>query len=117
MMKDWSEIRARYLRDSVPVRLGGLATNLGRIRSFAGHEASREAVASLMDESKQFIEWTAAQMQIEVAAELVELQVQLARWQANWNEIWNDPIQRRLLAESSKQWSNRLLALSGLLSD
>jgi len=58
-----------------------LAANLSRIKSFAAHEASREAVEDLIDESKFFIERTAAEAEVEVSAELVGLQVQLARWQ------------------------------------
>lgn len=58
-MKDWTVIRERYMKDELPVRLGGLAANLSRIKSFSANENSREAVASLIDESKMFIEWTA----------------------------------------------------------
>ena len=60
-MKDWTQIRERYLRDDLPVRLGGLAANLSRIKSFSANEASHAVVESLIDESKMFIEWTAAQ--------------------------------------------------------
>lgn len=79
-MKDWTLIRERYLRDTLPIRLGGLAANLSRIKSFAAYDAGRDAVESLIDESKFFIEWTAAEADSSVAAELVELQVQLACW-------------------------------------
>ena len=33
-MKDWTAIRERYLRDQLPIRLGGLAAHLSRIKSF-----------------------------------------------------------------------------------
>jgi len=56
-MKDWTAIRERYLRDNLPTRLGGLAANLGRIKSFAAHDASREVVESIIDESKFFMVW------------------------------------------------------------
>ena len=114
-MKDRSAIRGRYLRDALPVRLGGLAANLSRIKSFAVHEASREAVESLIDESKYFIEWTAADAEIQTAAELVALQIQLARWQCSWSRVWVDIEQRRRFAEESSVWSKRVLELSGLL--
>ena len=114
-MKDWTSIQERYLRDAVPVRLGGLAANLRRIKSFASKEASREAVASLIEESKYFIEWTAHDTQLETAAQLVELQVQLARWQQKWPHIWLDSIQRQQIAELSSTWSDRVLNLSGLI--
>ncbi len=115
-MKDWTAIRERYLRDNFPVRLGGLAANLSRIKSFAAHDASREAVESLIAESKFFIEWTAAEAEVNIAAELVELQIQLARWQHNWARIWDDQVQRRNVAEQSAAWSQRVLEMSGLLS-
>jgi hypothetical protein len=114
-VKDWKAIRERYLYDSLPVRLGGLAANLSRIKSFASHDANREAVESLIDESKYFIEWTAAEAGVDTAAELVELQVQLARWQHNWARIWADPAQRSQVAEQSSAWSKRVLEMSGLL--
>lgn len=115
-MKDWTAIRKRYLHDSLPIRLGGLAANLSRIKSFAAHDASREAVESLIHESKLFIEWTAAEAESHAASELVELQIQLARWQQNWSRIWVDLEQRRELAEQSSVWSKRVLEMSGLLS-
>jgi len=114
-MKNQALIRERYLQDDVPTRLGGLAANLSRIKSFSSHDANCELVASLLDESKFFIEWTAAETEIEIAAELVELQIQLACWRQNWTELWADVVQRREIAEQSRRWSGRVLAMSGLL--
>src|SRR5512139_2658337 len=115
-MKDWTAIRERYLRDSLPVRLGGLAANLSRIKSFAAQDTSRDAIESMLDESKHFIEWTATETEIQTAAQLVELQVQVARWQLTWTNTWSDPLQRKQLAEQSAMWSKRVLEMSGLLN-
>src|SRR3990172_10748233 len=115
-MKDWTAIRDRYLRDNLPVRLGGLTANLSRIKSFAAHDASHDAIESMIAESKFFIEWTAAEAEVNTAAELVELQIQLARWQYNWARIWHDPVKRSEVAEQSAAWSQRVLQMSGLLS-
>ena len=114
-MKDRMAIRERYLRDILPVRLGGLAANLARINSFSDHPDHRGVVEGLLDESKYFIEWTAAEAEVEVSAELVGLQVQLARWQCQWVQIWSDPFRRGQVAEASSVWSKRVLELSGLL--
>ena len=116
-MKDWTGIRERYLRDDLPVRLGGLAANLGRIKSFSANEASRMVVESLIDESKMFIEWTAAQAEVNTAEKLVELQIQLALWQLQWKTIWSDVSKRNQLAEQSSNWSKRVLEMSGLLNE
>lgn len=114
-MKDWTAIRERYLRDDLPTRLGGLAANLSRIKSFAAREGSSDAIESLIGESKFFIEWTAAEAEPDQAAELVELQLQLALWQRSWPHIWADPVQRSKVAEQSGEFARRVLAMSGLL--
>ena len=114
-MNDWTQIRERYMRDDLPVRLGGLAANLSRIKSFSANEASQAVVESLIDESKMFIEWTAAQAEVNTAEKLVELQVQLALWQLQWKAIWSDPSKRKQVAEQSANWSKQVLELSGLL--
>jgi hypothetical protein len=82
---------------------------------FAAQDASRDAVESMLDESKHFIEWTATEAEVQTAAQLVELQVQLARWQLTWANTWNNPLQRKQLAEQSAAWSKRILEMSGLL--
>jgi hypothetical protein len=114
-MKDWTAKRERYLREAVPTRLGELAANLARIRSFSMNDLNCGAVAHLIEESKFFIEWTAIDAGIDQAAELVELQVQLARWQLSWSTIWADNSQRTKVAEQAKVWSDRVLEMSGLL--
>jgi hypothetical protein len=114
-MKEREDIRKRFLQDSIPVRLGNLAANLSRIKSFTRHDESQEAVGSLIDESRFFIEWTAAETEIDTAAELVELQVQLSRWRRDLDRVWSDSTARQNVAEASSRWSNRILELSGLL--
>ncbi|MDQ3005178.1 MAG: hypothetical protein M3R47_07315 [Chloroflexota bacterium] len=115
-MKDWTQIRERYLRDDLPVRLGGLAANLSRIKSFSANEASHAVVEGLIDESKMFIEWTAAQAEINTAEKLVDLQIQLALWQLQWENIWPNISKRNQVAEQSALWSKQILELSGLLN-
>ena len=114
-MKNWAAIRERYLRDSLPIRLGGLAANLARIKSFSDHPDHRDVIESLLDESKFFIEWTAPETEIDLQVELVALQLQLACWQRFWQDIWVDPLQRAAVGEQAQTWSERVLKRSGLL--
>ena len=114
-MKDRTATRERYLRDQLPVRLGGLAANLARIKSFSLNALNRDVVEGLIDESKFFIEWTAREADVDVAAALVQLQVQLARWHRAWASIWADSEQRMKIAEQSQVWSECVLQMSGLL--
>jgi hypothetical protein len=69
----------------------------------------------LLEESKFFIEWTALDAGLDLQAELVELQVELARWQQSWSKIWADSVQRTAIVEQASDWSKRLLEMSGLL--
>lgn len=114
-MRDWTAIRERYLRDALPIRLGGLAANLARVKSFSDHPGHRDVVESLLDESKFFIEWTAPDAGVDVQAELVQLQLQLARWQRAWASIWADHFRRTAVAEEAGTWAGRVLEMSSLL--
>ena len=114
-MRESTAIQERYLRDELPVRLGGLAANLARIKSFSAHPDHRNVVESLLDESKQFIEWNVPDTGLELQVELLELQLQLARWQRAWLTIWADPVRRAAVAEQAGTWSERVLKASGLV--
>jgi len=114
-MRNWAAIRERYLHDGLPTRLGGLAANLVRIKSFADQNGSHEVVASLIEESKFLIEWTAGEIEVERAAELVALQVELAGWQLRWPRIGGDTQARSRVAQEAANWSDRVMGMSGLL--
>ena len=102
------------MQDELPTRLGGLAANLARrIKSFSGNVANIDLVKSLIEESKFFIEWTASNAEIETAAKLVEIQIQLATWQWSWESIWVDENKRAFVAEQSQSWSNSVSEIVG----
>ena len=113
-MKDFVSVKARYLRDPVPVRLGGLAADLARIGSTSANVANARAVEVLIEEARRFIEWTAADLEVDVAGELVDLQLALTLWRDVWGHARAHPVQRALLAHEATCWSDRVLALSGL---
>ncbi len=115
-MTDWALIRERYLKDGLPVRLGGLAANLGRLQSFGSQPTGEEVVRTPLDESARFIEWSVPEASIRTAAELVELQIELACWRHAWPEVWSNPEQREALAKRAGVWSQRVLELSGLFA-
>ncbi len=114
-MKDAERVKARYLRDPLPRRLGGLAANLARIGSSARHAAGAERVTLMLEESQHFIEWTAAEATPEVGAALVEIQLMLALWRRAWPGAQANPSLRALLSLDSLKWSDQVLAHSGLL--
>jgi hypothetical protein len=107
-------LRQRYLKDSLPIRLAGLAANLLRIANFSKNVDHREVVLSIVNESKWFIEWTATELEAERAAELVRLQLLLASWDFLSHERWQFDEWRSSLSAQARTWSDRILNMSGL---
>lgn len=116
-MRDWDSYRERFVRDVIPIRLGGVSANLARIQSASRHDEHFELVRNMLEDSEFLIEWTAPEADVDVAGELVEIQIQLARWVLTWQTIWNDIERRRAVAEQAGKWSDRLLDLSALLNE
>lgn len=114
-MIDLDAKKSRYLQDSPSVRMGGIAANLARMRSFGKNPQNGYLVKSLLRESRFFIEWVAPEMELEVAAELLELQRLLTRWLFGWDAIWQFETERQRMIALAKDWSDRLLARSGLV--
>jgi hypothetical protein len=114
MIPNKEKLRERFLRDPLPRRLGGLAATLGRVSSVARHSTDPANVARLLEEAKYLIEWTAANAEPEVAAELVSIQTQVNLWLRIWEKASDMREQRTLLSVQAKQWSDRVLDFSGL---
>ena len=113
-MKDFTSVRIRYLRDPLPVRLGGLAADLARIGSASVNPANSRAVRVLLEQARRFIEWTAGELDAEAGGELADLQLALTLWLHAWEEAQVHPVQRALLGHEANCWADRVLALSGL---
>jgi len=108
------KMRERFLRDPLPRRLGGLAATLGRISSSARESSDPTSVTRLLEEAKYLIEWTAADAEPEIAAELVSMQTQINLWLRAWEKTNQLKEQRTLLSVHAKHWSDRALDFSGL---
>jgi hypothetical protein len=89
-------------------RLGNIATNLHRVQVFATKNTP-ESVQNLVNESVQFIEWTAGDTSPEIAERLVETQIQLSQWRLRWTEAWNQ--RQEQIIERTNQMSNEILAM------
>jgi hypothetical protein len=108
-MKDLSNIRARYMRDPLPVRLGGLAADLARIISFSQNPANLAPVADLMREAAHFIEWCAPESDLESQVTL--------RWRMRLPQQFPDQRWRGQVIAEARRWSQRVLEMSGLLAE
>lgn len=87
-MTDLIQRQKLFTQDDVAIRLSKIANNLGAIKQEV--TSNPDAAASLIKESLYFIEWTAptlVEVNVEQAAELVDLGRTLARWQYHWEKI------------------------------
>jgi len=114
-MKEIERIRERFLKDTSSVRLGNLAANLSRIVSFSQDSKNSKVVESLLEESKNFIEWMATDYELQVQSELIELQIKLALWHLQWHSILADSQKLSKVRNEIEKLSKRLINLSGLL--
>ena len=115
MIQNKEKLRERFLRDPLPQRLGGLAATFGRISSVARKSSDPENVTRLLEEAKYLIEWTAADTEPEVAAELVSMQRLITLWLQVWEKTNQIKEQRTLLSVQAKFWSDCVLDSSGLV--
>lgn len=114
-MKNIESVKQRYLRDPLPIRLGGLAANLARLSSFIENPNNRKVISYLIKESEFFIEWIAPETDSETQLKLIALQLQLALWYNNFNAASMTENERQQIIQQSKKWVAELLPLSGLL--
>ena len=114
MLPNREKMRERFMRDPLPRRLGGLAATLGRVSSVARKSSDPTNVVRLMEEAKYMIEWTAAEAEPEIAAELVSIQRSINLWLKAWESASQHKEQRILLSVQAKYWSDRALDFSGL---
>lgn len=103
------------MRDPLPVRLAGLAADLGRVSSSARHVSGSDSVAQMLEESQYYIEWTAAEAELRIAAELVDIQRMIGLWRKAWPEAQHSLTLRTLLSVQAKKWSDVVLGFSGMV--
>ncbi len=109
-----SEEQVHFGSASIPERLGQIASNLARTRTFFNNAYEKGALG-VIAQTKDFIEWTAPVIEPEQAEDLVNIQIQLALWEITWNDIWSNPTLRAEVAIQADVWSQRVLNMSGLL--
>jgi hypothetical protein len=103
------------LRDPVPVRLGNLATSLGRVARSAEDRARTETTLGALEECRRFIERIATEAPAHCQEELVLLQIDLAISSIKLMKPEFDASQRLQLSRYSRERSESVLEWSGLL--
>lgn len=113
-MKNLNEIKNRYLREPFNRQLGHLASDLLRIATFLDHPKNMAAIIDIIEESKFFAEWAAPDAPLHIQELLSEIQPKLALWQYHILNKKDNPKEKAELTRNTKEWSSRLIELSGL---
>jgi hypothetical protein len=106
-MQNLKEIKVRFLKNNLSMRLGCIASDLARLKSFSQMPNNQKAIRDLIEESKFFIEWTVPKVSLDVQEELVNLQIELA--------LCNYSLKRNKIRKFADKWAKKILELSGLI--
>jgi hypothetical protein len=106
------QLRQRYERLDRSRQLGNLASTLARISSRVTDSRHDALVADLLREAAVFIEWSAKQVSADSVADLAALQRELLAWR----RVWPLDQARSLIALYTRNASDRLLRMAGLVS-
>ncbi len=90
-MADLIQQEKLFVQDDVTTRLSKIANNLDAIKREV--TTNPDTAADLIKESLYYVEWTAptlVEVDVEQAAELVDVGRTLARWKYNWGKISMD---------------------------
>ncbi|MDF5725943.1 MAG: hypothetical protein PUP91_36950, partial [Rhizonema sp. PD37] len=108
-----------FAKNDIPTRLHQLAENLSQIKNLCVEGSHQESILNLAKESRYFIEWTVPDLvllDIDLAAELVDLGRVLTRWLFNWEQIWSDATEKSQALQLAEDWIKRVLEISLLQS-
>jgi hypothetical protein len=105
-------IHELYLKSSQASQLHSLALNLARVQTLAQDGIDGATATHLIRESQFFIEWTVPTLDLEIeidfAADLVDLQRLLGQWKFGWDEHWDNEQKRLAIIEALQPWCDRL---------
>jgi hypothetical protein len=114
-MQNWTRLAARYGRMTWQQRLGNLASTLARSATVSQQHATSLLVPDLLREAMWIVEWSAADTPLSIMAELAPLQLELGLLRLAWER---DALAiQSLLAYRTRNMSERVLEMSGLLVD
>jgi hypothetical protein len=119
-MKDLMLNQEIFVHDSISIRLNKLAAHLNQIGLQVSDVTPDASTTTLIRESLYFIEWTVpnmVQVNVDQAAEIVDLGRTLTRWLFNFEKIRSDNAALAKVKTETNSLSQRVLEISGLLSE
>lgn len=103
--------KEHFQQHDISTRLTHLAAHLTQIQSLTNNKAPKDEIAGKMRQILYFIEWTVpslVEIDVDQAAELVDLGRTIARWQHNWNKVCAEAKNDSEIASSAGKLSERV---------
>ncbi len=108
------ELKERFSKDPVPVRLGGIASDLARLAGLVRSNANNpSSIENVLMELKLFTEWVAKDINLSAQETVLSLQRNLA----DWSLYGFENAQSNDIEKQAQNWSNTILDISGLLRE
>ncbi len=99
-----NDLKARFMKDPVSVRLGNIASDLLRASNLVGRSgASIESLNHVINEVKLFTEWTARDLEVDLQENILNLQRELAVSSKS-----------ELISQNLKKWADYFIKISGI---
>lgn len=118
-MRNPLELQERFLKETSPMRLGHLASDLARASDLLKMRVGPETIQGVLQESKFFAEWTgtAGDLSIEIKTLLAEIQSFVTQKELEWEALSKNLEWRANVARQLRVWSDELLKKTGLLEE
>jgi hypothetical protein len=110
---DFPQRREKYLKLPRSHQFGNLASDLNRVSMGLAGTGHVESLAFWIEQAKHLAEWTAVNAKPEEVEELLEIQIELEKFQQNIAILE----ERELMKTRAKTWSDRMIEHSGLLEE
>ena len=105
-------LEQRFMKDSTPLKLGALASDLARLANLArSREVDVCALQNILTEIKFFTEWVGKEVSLSAQQIILSLQRTLAHWKTE--ELSAEKCFE--IEQESKKWSDVILGIYGLL--
>lgn len=112
--RDFPQRRLKYIKLSKRLRFGNLASDLNRVATGLAGGSYSENMPFWVEQAKHLAAWTAeSTTSEEVAREVFEIHLALARFEQNIN----DEAERKIMMVQAKQWAERMIEHSGIMEE
>ncbi|MEM6402856.1 MAG: hypothetical protein AAF757_21950 [Cyanobacteria bacterium P01_D01_bin.116] len=110
--------KEHFQQHDISTKLTHLATHLTQIQSLTSNKAQLDEVVIFIRQSLHFIEWTVpslVEIDIDQAAELVDLGRTIARWQHNWNKVCAETSSLNEITDTAGKLSKRVREIEAVV--